>query len=89
MISNLNFPKGFLVRELELRCFKLRIIDSPVPEALLKMNLDIDSIVDIYLQMITANDRIWLENDELYLIRAITHLLTLLSQNNLALAKNR
>lgn len=39
---------AFIVRELEVRCFKLRVYDSPVPEALLSMNIDIDSLLDVY-----------------------------------------
>lgn len=39
---------AFIARELEVRCFKLRVYDSPVPEALLSMNIDIDSLLDIY-----------------------------------------
>jgi nuclear pore complex protein Nup155 len=85
------FPLAFLIRELELRCFKLRIPSSPVPEALIHMNLDIDSILDIYMRMISMNERVWItDDDELYLIRAIILLLSLLaSQTTLIPAKNR
>uniref|UniRef100_A0A336MUH0 CSON006340 protein n=1 Tax=Culicoides sonorensis TaxID=179676 RepID=A0A336MUH0_CULSO len=85
------FPLRFIVREMEVRCFKLRVYDSPVPEALLAMNLDIDSLLDIYASMVSMNERIWAtEDDELYLVRATTKLLSILSSDqSLVHPKNR
>ena len=42
------FPLPFIIKELELKCFKLKVVKSPVPQALLAMNLNIDYIFDIY-----------------------------------------
>lgn len=42
------FPLHFIVRELEVRCFRLKLLNSPVPEALLEMNLNFDNLLDIY-----------------------------------------
>uniref|UniRef100_A0A182NTM8 Nucleoporin Nup133/Nup155-like N-terminal domain-containing protein n=1 Tax=Anopheles dirus TaxID=7168 RepID=A0A182NTM8_9DIPT len=42
------FPLAFIVRELEIRCFRLGMFNSPVPEALIEMNLDIEELLNIY-----------------------------------------
>lgn len=80
----------FLIRELELRCFQLRLIDSPVPQELFKMSFDLDQILDIYTHIVTANDRIWMADyDELYLIRSIKSLLVSIINRHLTQSKNR
>lgn len=47
-LHNYTNLSDFIVRELEVRCFRLGLIDSVVPEALLNMNLDPDVLLDIY-----------------------------------------
>ncbi|CAG9806092.1 unnamed protein product [Chironomus riparius] len=84
------FPLDYLIGELELRCFQLRLLNSPVPEALFKINADVDLMLDIYTKIVTANDRIWLSgHDELYLIRSVKKALSLIIQKHLSLSKNR
>lgn len=81
---------GFIIEQLELRCFYLLLVNSPVPEALIKMSLDIDQILDSYVKIVTSNDRVWLTGqDELYLMRSVKQLLRLILQNNFASSKNR
>ena len=73
-----------------MRCFHLRLSNSPVPEALFKINADVDLMLDIYTKIVTANDRIWLSgHDELYLIRSVKKALSLIIQKHLTLSKNR
>lgn len=80
----------YLIGELELRCFQLRLSQSPVPEALFRINVDVDLMLDIYTRIVTANDRIWLsEHDELYLIRSVKKLLNLIIQKHLSVSKNK
>lgn len=84
------FPLDYLIGEMELRCFQLKLTNSPVPDALFSMNVDIDLILDIYTRIVTANDRIWLSDyDELFLIRSVKRLLTLIIQKYLSVSKNR
>lgn len=79
-----------MIGELELRCFQLRLQHSPVPEALFKINVDVDLMLDIYTKIVTANDRIWLSgHDELFLIRSVKKALNLIIQKHLSLSKNR
>ncbi|XP_055597782.1 nuclear pore complex protein Nup154 [Uranotaenia lowii] len=85
------FPLPFIVRELELRCFRLKMFDSPVPEALIEMNLDVDSLLNIYSRLVSMNERVWVtEEDELYLVRSTAQLLSIVaSQPNLVQLKDR
>ncbi|XP_058446271.1 nuclear pore complex protein Nup154 [Malaya genurostris] len=85
------FPLSFIVRELELRCFRLKLFDSPVPEALIEMNLDIDALLNIYSRLISMNERVWVtDEDELYLVRSTAKLLSIIaSQPNLVPLKDR
>ncbi|XP_055543878.1 nuclear pore complex protein Nup154 [Wyeomyia smithii] len=85
------FPLPFIVRELELRCFRLKLFDSPVPEALIEMNLDIDGLLNIYARLISMNERVWVtDEDELYLVRSTAKLLSIIaSQPNLIPLKDR
>lgn len=86
----MNFPPGFLIEQLELRCFHLKLINSPVPDALIRMSLEVDLILDSYVKVITANDRIWLSGqDELFLMRSVKRLLGLIMHTNFASTKNR
>lgn len=88
--THLFFFKGFIIEQVELRCFHLNLVNSPVPEALIRMNLEIDLILDSYVKIVTSNDRVWLSGqDELYLMRSVKHLLRLIMQNNFASTKNR
>ncbi|XP_058056850.1 nuclear pore complex protein Nup154 [Anopheles bellator] len=73
------FPLAFIVRELEVRCFRSGLFNSPVPEALFEMNLDVDDLLNIYSRLVSMNERIWVtEDDELYLIRSTAALLALI-----------
>jgi len=84
------FPLGFIIEQLELRCFHLALVRSPVPDALIKMNLEVDQILDSYVKIVTSNDRVWLTGqDELYLMRSVNQLLRLILQNNFLSTKNR
>jgi hypothetical protein len=84
-----NFT-DYLIGELELRCFNLKLTESPVPEALFSMNADIDLVLDIYTHVVTANDRVWLaDHDELFLIRSVKRLLSLIILKYLPISKNR
>ncbi|XP_035777971.1 nuclear pore complex protein Nup154-like [Anopheles albimanus] len=85
------FPLAFIVRELEVRCFRLKLYNSPVPEALIDMNLDIEELLNIYSRLVSMNERIWVtEEDELYLIRSTARLLALIvAQPKLVPAKDR
>ncbi|XP_065080595.1 nuclear pore complex protein Nup154 [Ochlerotatus camptorhynchus] len=85
------FPLPFIVRELELRCFRLRLFESPVPDALIEMNLDVDSMLNIYSRLISMNERVWVtDEDELYLVRSTAKLLSIVSsQPNLVPLKDR
>ncbi|XP_055641373.1 nuclear pore complex protein Nup154 isoform X2 [Toxorhynchites rutilus septentrionalis] len=85
------FPLAFIVRELELRCFRLKLFDSPVPETLIEMNLDVDALLNIYSRLISMNERVWVtEDDELYLVRSTAKLLSIIaSQPNLVPLKDR
>jgi nuclear pore complex protein Nup155 len=61
-----------------------------VPDALIRMNIEVDLILDSYVKVITANDRIWLSGqDELFLMRSVKRLLGLIMHNNFASTKNR
>lgn len=54
------------------------------------MNIDVDQILDIYNRIVTVNDRVWLtEYDELFLIRSVWRLLTIIIQRYLSVSKNR
>uniref|UniRef100_A0A182SWZ0 Nucleoporin Nup133/Nup155-like C-terminal domain-containing protein n=1 Tax=Anopheles maculatus TaxID=74869 RepID=A0A182SWZ0_9DIPT len=46
--SGCCFPLAFIVREVEIRCFRLGMYNSPVPDALIEMNLDIEELLNIY-----------------------------------------
>lgn len=84
------FFLDFLIRELELRCFQLRLVDSSVPQALFRMSVDIDQILDIYSHIVTANDRVWMADyDELFLIRSARLLLVSIMQRYLSQSKNK
>lgn len=86
------FPLAFLVRELELRACKLRLSPSPVPDALINaINIDADSILDIYGRMISVNERVWLnEGNEWHLVESTTRLLDMLtSQTHLIPIRGR
>lgn len=86
------FPLAFLVRELELRACKLRLSPSPVPEALTNaINIDADSLLDIYGRMISVNERVWLnEGNEWHLVDSTTRLLDMLtSQTHLIPIRGR
>uniref|UniRef100_A0A182W7E4 Uncharacterized protein n=1 Tax=Anopheles minimus TaxID=112268 RepID=A0A182W7E4_9DIPT len=73
------FPLAFIVREVEIRCFRLGMYNSPVPDALIEMNLDIEELLNIYSRLVSMNERIWVtEDDELYLIRSTSGLLSLI-----------
>ncbi|XP_035916028.1 nuclear pore complex protein Nup154 [Anopheles stephensi] len=77
--SGCCFPLAFIVREVEIRCFRLGMHSSPVPDALIEMNLDIEELLNIYSRLVSMNERIWVtENDELYLIRSTAGLLSLI-----------
>lgn len=61
-----------------------------MPDALIRMNLEIDQILDGYVKIVSNNDRMWLsDQDELYLTRSAQQLLRLVMQNNFASSKNR
>ncbi|KAL9706816.1 hypothetical protein quinque_010334 [Culex quinquefasciatus] len=85
------FPLAFIVRELELRCFRLKMFESPVPETLIEMNLDVDALLNIYSRLISMNERVWVtEEDELYLVRSTSKLLLIVaSQPSLVPLKDR
>ncbi|XP_059616313.1 nuclear pore complex protein Nup154 [Phlebotomus argentipes] len=71
------FPLSFLVYELEVRACKLRLRVSPVPEVLLAVKLDTESLLDIYTRMVAMNDRVWLtEGNEWYLVEAAAKLVS-------------
>ncbi|XP_053675196.1 nuclear pore complex protein Nup154 isoform X2 [Anopheles nili] len=77
--SGCCFPLAFIVRELEIRCFRLGMSNSPVPETLIEMNLDIEELLNIYSRLVSMNERVWVtEDDELYLIRSTSALLSLI-----------
>lgn len=74
------FPIAFLVRELELRCCKLKLRPSPVPDALIRMKIDVDMLLDIYNRMVSMNERVWAaEGNEWHLIQSTTRLLEILA----------
>uniref|UniRef100_A0A182IXE0 Nucleoporin Nup133/Nup155-like N-terminal domain-containing protein n=1 Tax=Anopheles atroparvus TaxID=41427 RepID=A0A182IXE0_ANOAO len=89
--SGCCFPLAFIVRELEIRCFRLGLFNSPVPEALLEMNLDVEELINIYSRLVSMNERIWMtDRDELYLIRSTSALLRLIvAQPTLVPLKSR
>ncbi|XP_052892720.1 nuclear pore complex protein Nup154 isoform X2 [Anopheles moucheti] len=77
--SGCCFPLAFIVREVEIRCFRLGMYNSPVPDALIEMSLDIEELLNIYSRLVSMNERIWVtEDDELYLIRSTSALLSLI-----------
>ncbi|CRK98832.1 CLUMA_CG012077, isoform A [Clunio marinus] len=78
------FPLSFLIDELEKRCFDLNLPNSPVPEMLLQMNLEIDQILDSYVKIVTS-----IISVDFFLIRSVKRLLQLILQNNLSSSKNR
>lgn len=86
------FPLAFLVRELELRCCRLRIEQSPVPEAFVNtMQVDFDLLLDIYSRLISMSERIWAnEGNEHHLVRSTTQLVSMLAdQPHLVAPRNR
>lgn len=85
------FPVPFLVHELELRCCQLHLEQSPVPEALIAMGLDIDQLLDIYGSMVSMNERIWATTgNEWHLVQSTTQMVAMLAaQPNLVQARNR
>uniref|UniRef100_A0A182JU64 Nucleoporin Nup133/Nup155-like N-terminal domain-containing protein n=1 Tax=Anopheles christyi TaxID=43041 RepID=A0A182JU64_9DIPT len=89
--SGCCFPLAFIVREVEIRCFRLGLFNSPVPEALIEMNLDIEELLNIYSRLVSMNERIWVtEDDELYLIRSTSALLSIIvNQPRLVPLKDR
>lgn len=75
------FPISFLVRELELRCCKLKLKQSPVTDALIRMKIDVDMLLDIYNRMVSMNERVWAaEGNEWHLIESTTRLLEILTE---------
>jgi nuclear pore complex protein Nup155 len=81
---------GFIIEQLEIRCFNLNLVNSPVPEALMRINLDIDFILDSYVKIVSSNERVWQsDEDELFLVRSVNQLLRLIVQNNFSPTKNR
>lgn len=86
------FPLAFLVRELELRCCRLRLDPSPVPDAFVStMQVDFDLLLDIYSRMISMNERIWgNEGNEWHLVQSTTQLVGMLAdQPHLVAQRNR
>lgn len=86
------FPLAFLVYELELRCCKLRIQQSPVAETLINVvNIDVDQLLDIYTRMISMNERTWAnEGNEWHLVQSVTNFLDMLSnQTHIIPIRNR
>lgn len=73
------FPVPFLAHELELRCCQLRLPQSPVPDALIAMNLDLDQLLDVYGRMISMNERIWATaGNEWHLVLSTTRLVSVI-----------
>lgn len=85
------FPLAFIVRELEVRCCKLRLEQFSVAEALITMNIEIDSLLDIYSRMISLNERLWAtEGSEWHLVQAVARLILILTnQPNLVSARKK
>lgn len=75
------FPLAFLVRELELRVCRLRLSQSPVPEAFVTaMSIDFDLLLDIYGRMISMNERVWgNEGNEWHIVQSVTILVGMLA----------
>ncbi|KAJ6646130.1 Nuclear pore complex protein [Pseudolycoriella hygida] len=85
------FPVAFLVHELELRCCQLRLEQSPAPDALIAIGIEVDLLLDIYARMISMNERVWAtEGNEYHLVQATTRLIAaIVAQPNLISARNR
>lgn len=85
------FPVPFLVRELELRCCRLKIANPLVPPSLIEINLDVDMLLDIYSSMISMSERIWAaEGNECHLVEStVTLLVIIATQPNLIATRNR
>lgn len=85
------FPVSYLVRELELRCCQLRLLESPVPTALIDIQLDIDMLLDIYGSLISMSERVWAaEGNEWHLVQSTTRLVAIIaSQPQLIVSRNR
>lgn len=76
-ISSHCFPLAFLVHELELRCCKLALRPSPVPQRLLYINADVNMLLDIYSRLLSLNERVWLnEGNEWHLVESVSTLIT-------------
>lgn len=86
------FPLAFLVYELELRCCRLRIQNSPVAETLINsIGIDVDHMLDIYSRMISMNERTWsTEGNEWHLVQSVTNLVDMLTtQTHIIPVRNR
>lgn len=74
------FPVAFLAHALELHCCQLRLQQSPVPDALIAMGLDLDQLLDVYGRMISMNERIWATaGNEWHLVQATTRLVAMIA----------
>lgn len=75
------FPLAFLVREIELRCCRMRLDESPVPKTFVtSMSVDFDLLLDIYSRMISMNERVWgNEGNEWHLVQSTTILVSMLT----------
>lgn len=78
------FPLAFLVRELELRCCRLQLDESPVPDAFVHlMQIDFDLLLDIYSRLISINERVWAnEGNEWHLVHSAAQLVVILVEES-------
>ncbi|XP_055386049.1 nuclear pore complex protein Nup154 [Condylostylus longicornis] len=77
------FPLAFIIRELEIKCCRLRLDEGTVPEALIAMNLDLELLIDYYARMLSMNERVWAnEGNETHLLKSTARLAASIASNS-------
>ncbi|GBP10894.1 Nuclear pore complex protein Nup154 [Eumeta japonica] len=58
------FPLYFIVRQLEIMSCKLQADQRMVFKAILNIGVSIDQLLDIYIKLVSVNERVWLASGE-------------------------
>lgn len=70
------FPLYFIVRQLETMSCKLRANHHLVYKTILNIGVSLEQVLDIYIKLVSVNERIWLASgDEIHLARVCGYLL--------------
>ncbi|XP_012285460.1 nuclear pore complex protein Nup155 [Orussus abietinus] len=80
------FPIDFLIKQLEIRCCRLRVNNSSIITTFLQLGVPIEDLLDVYDKMIGGSNRTWLnEGNEFHLIESTANIVSyFLSNSNIA-----